>query len=212
MSTLAQPGKRLPTFVVWFAVVALLALAAFGVRRMFRPAGPAPVLPRAELALRDGRLCVTQSGLPFTGWMTETNAVGGLLSRSSVSNGLLEGVSEGYHTNGQLQVREHFRGNISHGPRTKWHANGVKASEATVVSGKLEGWFVRWAEDASLAEEISMKAGQPDGPSRSYFPSGCIKAEVVLQAGKVVKQQYWEDGQQRVPFLTTNAPPPVASP
>jgi antitoxin component YwqK of YwqJK toxin-antitoxin module len=46
-----------------------------------------------------------------------------------VSNGQLNGVSEGWFTNGVLQIREHFMDGSSEGPVTKWHSSGAKLSE-----------------------------------------------------------------------------------
>ena len=173
-----------------------------------KPPAPLPEVQRTLLTLLEGRLHLVGATNAFTGWMIETNAQGGLRSRSSISNGLLEGASEGYHTNGQRQVLEHFRAGTSHGPRTKWYPNGRKASETQVADGKLEGLFVRWAEDGSLAEEIPMKDGQPDGLSRSYYPSGCVKAEALMKGGKLVEQHFWPDGERRLPPPKTNRPVP----
>lgn len=205
-----QPTRRRSRSVLPAIVI---AAAAILVALYFRRPAPAAVstLHRAQLTLKDGRLFRTGSELPFTGLMIETNALGGLLSRSSVSNGLLEGASEGFYTNGQIQVLEFFRGSISHGTRTKWHPNGVKASEGHISMGKVEGVFVRWAEDGTVAEEITMKSNEPSGPSRAYYPSGFIKAEARLENGKAIEQKFHSDGEHRLPTLSPNSTN-VASP
>lgn len=160
-----------------------------------RPGGrPAPAeVDRAELTLIDGRLHGKGESVPFTGFMIERYPDGLLQSRTSVSNGLLEGLSEGWYTNGQRQVLEHFQAGVSHGQRVKWYANGVKLSEANIVQGKIEGVFRRWHDNGVLAEEIPMKAGQPDGLSRAYYSNGRLKAEARLRAGQVLEQKFWED-------------------
>lgn len=160
---------------------------------------PPPEVPRHLLSLRDGRLFLDGSSAPFTGCTLETNATGGLLSRSFVSNGLLEGMSAGYHTNGQMQVLEQFRAGVSDGLRTKWYPNGSKASEAPITQGKIEGIFRRWAEDGSLAEEVPMKSGEPDGLSRSYHPDGSIKVEALMRQGQLVEQHTFSPGERRPP-------------
>jgi antitoxin component YwqK of YwqJK toxin-antitoxin module len=53
-----------------------------------------------------------------------------------------------------------------------------------------------------LAEEIGMKDGQPDGLSRAYYPSGCLKAEVTLRNGKVENKRFWKDGEQNPSALS----------
>lgn len=160
-----------------------------------RPDGQ-PVLPevdRADLTLVDGRLHRHGESAPFTGSMIERYPNGLLQSRTSVSNGLLQGLSEGWYTNGQRQVLEHFQAGVSHGQRVKWYPTGVKLSEANIVQGKIEGVFRRWHDNGVLAQEIAMKQGQPDGPSRAYYPNGRLKAEARLSAGEVVEQRFWDD-------------------
>lgn len=177
-----------------FALTSLLIGTAVLV---FRPARtvPASEARRGALMLRDGGLYRPGDTRPFSGVMTDFHAEGVLRSRSSVSNGLLEGVSEGWYTNGQVQVREHFRAGVSHGPRLKWHPNGRILSEATIVQGRIEGVFRRWHENGTLAEEIPMKAGQPHGLARSFFESGFEKAEARLSEGQVLEQHFWNDGE-----------------
>lgn len=147
---------------------------------------------RNELVLREGRLL--DGGLPFTGVVTDHYSGGELKSHSVVSNGLLEGVSEGWYTNGQKQVTEHFVAGVSHGLRTKWYPNGVKQSEVTIINGELHGTFQRWHENGQLSEQVEMSHGQPAGLSLAYHPSGALKARVKLEGGKILEQQSWPDG------------------
>jgi antitoxin component YwqK of YwqJK toxin-antitoxin module len=129
-------------------------------------------------------------------WRIERYPDGRIKSRSAVSNGVLEGLSEGWHTNGVKQVEEYFHAGVSHGRRVKWYESGRKCSEAAIVNGKIEGVFRRWHENGVLAEEIPMANNRPEGLSRAYYPSGCLKAEATLRDGKVVAQQFWKDGEQ----------------
>jgi antitoxin component YwqK of YwqJK toxin-antitoxin module len=163
-----------------------------------QPKDQGPEIPRRDLTLRDDTLYLNLDGtnVPFSGWVTEHYENGQMKFRSKVVNGLLEGLSSGWHTNGQLQVEEHFHAGVSHGLRTKWYQNGRKASEATIVEGRIEGVFRRWHDNGVLSEEIAIKEGRPDGPSRSYYPSGDLKAEATLRNGELVSQRFWKDGQQ----------------
>jgi antitoxin component YwqK of YwqJK toxin-antitoxin module len=158
----------------------------------------------AELILKDSRLFEPDGVTPFSGVVFATYDGGELKSRSTVSNGLLHGLSQGWHTNGQQQVEEHFVTGTSHGLRTKWHPNGQKLSEVAIVSGKLQGTFRSWHENGERAEEVELKNGQPDGPSKAYFPSGFLKSQVTLRNGKVVGQKFWKDGEYRE--ATTSGP------
>lgn len=153
---------------------------------------------RDALILRDGLRCRQGEPGPFTGVMTEFYGDGTLQSRSVISNGLLEGLSEGWYTNGCKQVEEIFRSGVSHGLRIKWHENGRELSEAPIVSGKMEGVFKRWHENGVLAEEVPMRNGNPNGRVRAFYPSGCLKAEARLTDGVVFDQKNWADGESQV--------------
>src|SRR6185436_3564995 len=112
---------------------------------LLRPAPePVQVVPevaRLHLTLRDGRLYRAGETRPYNGLMVEYYPDRVLQSRSTVSWGRLHRVSEGWHTNGMLQVREHFERGVSHGVRTKWDAQGRKLSEGTLVAGQFQGVF-----------------------------------------------------------------------
>lgn len=150
----------------------------------------------SELELRDGRMWRKGQSVPFTGLLLENYQTNQLKSRSEMNDGVMNGVSEGWHTNGQLAIVEHFKKGISDGARTKWHANGQKQSEATIVGGKIGGVFRRWAEDGTLQEEIEMKQGNPDGLSRAFYPSGFVKVEAIFREGKMESQKTWKDGER----------------
>lgn len=176
------------------ATSALLLAASIGVWLHFRPASrppaPASALPeltRQELTLTNGLNFRRGGTNPFTGLMTERYAQGGLRSRSAISNGLLNGRSHGWHTNGQLQIEEHFLNGVSHGVRTRWFADGAKESEATIVHGVIEGVFRKWHPNGALAQEISMSNGVPHGLSRAFAPDGALKNEVRLSHGATAK-------------------------
>lgn len=195
-STPPRPGRR------WQWCVGAVALALVGVALLLprlRPsAGPAlPEVARSEVELREGRWFWRGQEAAVTGWLVEHYDDGVRKSRSAVSNGWLEGESIGWHTNGAKQIEEWFRAGVSHGRRTRWNLDGSKLSEAEIVEGKIEGVFRRWHPDGTLAEEVQMKDGQPDGVSRAWFPSGYLKAEARLEQGKVVQQQFWQDGERR---------------
>ncbi len=127
----------------------------------------------------------------FTGLMIERYPGGALQSRSALREGRLHGVSEGWFTNGVLQVREYFTNGVSHGLRAKFYPDGQKLSEAPVVGGKIDGTFRRWHRGGVLAEEIAMRDNQPHGESHSFHPDGSPKARAVTENGKVIEQHFF---------------------
>jgi len=194
---IASPARRI-SFAV--AIVSVLGVTLFLFpRHRPLPAAPLPEVHRSKLEMRADGWYAPGETRGFTGYLLDTYEDGALKSRSIVSNGLLHGLSQGWYTNGQQQVEEHFVAGTSHGLRTKWHANGQRFSEVNVVSGKLHGTFRSWHENGERAEEVELKDGQPDGPSKAYFPSGSLKSQVMLQNGKLVARQFYQDGEYREP-------------
>jgi antitoxin component YwqK of YwqJK toxin-antitoxin module len=185
----------------WPAFMAGALILATGLLlTLSRSRGPSlSEIPRSQLILRDGSWYRQGEATPFTGVMIETHQTGERKSRSEITKGRIEGRSERWYPNGQLQHLEHFRAGDSHGLRTKWHPNGRKLSEVQIVQGKLEGTFRRWYEDGNLFEEIQMENGKPEGVSRAYYPSGFLQAEARLHDGELLSQQFWKDGEQSAP-------------
>ncbi len=205
------PNRRRPLFWLCLIIVTALAIAvAFFFVPRHRESFHAPLNERArgELILKESRFFESDGVTPFSGVVFATYDGGELKSRSTVSNGLLHGLSQGWHTNGQQQVEEHYVAGTSHGLRTKWHPNGQKLSEVTVVVGKLQGTYRSWHENGERAEEVELNDGQPDGLARAYFPSGFSKSQVTLRNGKVVDQKFWKDGEHRE--ATTSGPGPIS--
>ena len=189
-------GLLTATAVVW------LMRSPVSSSRVGNPVTPV-VVARTNLVLLAGRLCLLGQTNTFTGLMIEHAPDGSLRSRSSISNGLLHGISEGWHSNGQLQVTEHFKTGVSHGLRTKWHPNGVKLSEGEIVDGKFHGAFRRWYDTGSFAEQVEFAGGQPHGLSLAYYPSGFLKARIKMKEGKVLEKNSWPDGATKDPFVAS---------
>ncbi len=202
-----NPSLRSRLWIIGLSV--LVCAAAAVVLRHWRtpPAASLPEVTRAQLTQVDGRFYRPGAGSPYTGWMADSYENGRLKCRSAVSNGLLEGLTMGWHTNGQQQIQEWFQAGVSHGRRTKWYENGAKQSEADIVEGKIQGTFRRWHPEGALAEEISMKDGQPHGLSRAFYPNGQLKAQARMHLGQVVEQKFWPEKAAEAALSTpTNAP------
>jgi antitoxin component YwqK of YwqJK toxin-antitoxin module len=194
-----------PATILFGALLGGLLAAAFTGCSPTEPPAPPPEVPRSSLVLKDGKLHRPAQAAPFTGTVVEYYAPKQLQSRSVVSNGLLHGRSEGWHTNGVRQVTENFVAGISEGVRVKWHPNGTKLSEATIARGKLNGTFRRWDEQGRLAEQIELVDDQPHGESVACFPSGCVKTRVRLERGQVVNRETFKDGEVPGPPVLTAA-------
>lgn len=188
--------RRRPILVVMAALAALAVVAVFVLGP--RTPAPSPAAERlvSELVRRDGGLTDPSTGLLFTGWMLERYPEGALRSKSWLSNGVLAGLSEGWYTNGVLEIREQFVAGKSQGAVTRWREDGTVLSEGTAVDGRLDGIFRRWHPNGQLAEEATLRLGVPEGVSRAWHPDGSLRAEVQLEGGQVVRQQFWKVGER----------------
>ena len=191
----ARPSAR-KLFLPLASCLALGFVLLLVLRPTPQPVAALPEVARTNLVRSDGRWCRLGQTNPFTGVMLEHYANGVLQSRAVLSNGLLEGRYESWHTNGQLAVQEYYCTNCSNGLRTKWYPDGKKLSESTIVRGKLQGTFRRWYENGKLAEEIPMRDGKIEGVGRSWYESGFQKTRLTLHDGQIVDSKTWEDGQQ----------------
>jgi antitoxin component YwqK of YwqJK toxin-antitoxin module len=179
-------------------LVAVLALIGAGtmilrLREPSKVSPPSAPPPREallkELERRDGRLFAQGESNAFTGLVLERYDAGSVRSRSEMQEGVLHGISEGWYTNGVLQIQEHFTNGVSHGLRRKYHENGSLQSEGTVAGGRMEGTFRRWHTNGALAEEIPMVAGEAHGEARSFHPDGSPKARALIDHGKLVERK-----------------------
>jgi antitoxin component YwqK of YwqJK toxin-antitoxin module len=190
--------------------MAVLAGVVVLVGRSRKPVTP----PRAErlvseLVRQDGGLADPATGRLFTGWLLDRYPDGALRSKSWLSNGVLQGLSEGWYPNGVQEIREHFVAGKSQGSVTRWREDGTMLSEGIAVDGRLEGIFRRWHSNGQLAEEATLRLGVPEGVSRAWYPDGSLRAEVQLDGGTVVRQQFWKAGErpaERVEVASRVAP------
>ena len=204
-------AAKAPPALPWTWIFGLVIAAVVGlVLTRPRPPRPAPIeeATQDQLERRDGRLYRTNESAPFTGALVERYPSGEIKSRSLLAGGLLQGASIGWYTNGQMQVREHFQFGVSHGLRTKWYEDGKLMVEGMIIDGEFDGTFRRWHENGQLAETVEMKRGHADGVSLAYHPSGFLKARAVLNDGQVIEQNFWDDGETRLPPMTAKAVSP----
>lgn len=182
-----------------WVVVRALVLAALGLALVMvylsprrRPdASPPPVVEvdRKELVLQDGHLVRNGESNAFTGLMLEFYPDGTLQSRSAVSNGVLHGLSEGWHTNGVLAVQETFVLGRSEGIRTKWDPASNRIAESSIHDAKIHGFHREWHANGRLILEASMSEGQPHGLVRKWSPEGVLIGQWTLSNGVVVESR-----------------------
>lgn len=164
------------------------------------PQGPMLEAEMSELEKREDGLYLKVSSEKFDGWLVEyypksdtdgeDSGERQLKSKSRIEEGVLNGISEGWHASGVKQVEEHFVDGASHGKRTQWYSSGEKQSEEDIVAGELNGVVKKWHENGQMAEEMTLVNGKPDGIARSWDEDGNLVAEVELKMGEVIRQDF----------------------
>ena len=173
----------------WFLVSGFLAAAVLTVilKPWQRELVPAEQVSRNQLVLQQGRLMKTSQTNAFTGLMVEFYPDGTLQSRSAVSNGLLHGVSEGWHTNGVLAITEVFVSGTSHGTRTKWDAASNRIAETDIREGEIEGLHREWHTNGKPSLEVTMARGKAQGVARKWSLEGQLAGQWVMSNGVVIQ-------------------------
>jgi antitoxin component YwqK of YwqJK toxin-antitoxin module len=173
----------------WFLVSGFLAAAVLTVilKPWQRELVPAEQVSRNQLVLQQGRLMKTSQTNAFTGLMVEFYPDGTLQSRSAVSNGLLHGVSEGWHTNGVLAITEVFVSGKSHGTRTKWDAASNRIAETDIREGEIEGLHREWHTNGKPSMEVTMARGKAQGVARKWSLEGELAGQWVMSNGVVIQ-------------------------
>ncbi len=170
-------------------IALLLLLAAARFVRSWTGSGRGAsetVAERSELVLTAGGLQRKGEAGFFTGLILDRHPGGTLRSRSAVSNGLLHGVSEAWHTNGVRELTENFLAGRSDGVRTRWDAAGNRVAETAVRNGKLDGLHREWHANGQLAVELTLRDGLPEGVSRRWSADGNLVGEWMVRNGAVV--------------------------
>lgn len=186
----SQPGLGFPIQgrVRGLLVLGFLAgtILIFLLRPSKRDSVPLEQVSRNQLVLQQGRLMKISQTNAFTGLMVEFYPDGTLQSRSVVSNGILHGVSEGWHINGVLAIREGFLDGRSHGTRTKWDEIGNRIAETDIRSGEIEGLHREWQTNGKPSLEVTMARGKAHGLARKWNLEGELAGQWVLSNGVVV--------------------------
>ena len=175
------------------------------------PAAPPLVeLNRTNLLRLQNHWCVVGQTNPFSGVMVEYYPGGARMSRSVISNGLLNGLSQGWFTNGQMQIQETYHDSLADGQRTRWYPNGNKLSEATIVQGTavIDTIFLRILAVIAFAQLDAgyfghgirlvgglQRTGQ-QGVFRHWHIDGSLAEEIPMHAGRQegVGRAYYPSG------------------
>lgn len=98
---------------------------------------------------------------PFTGVIYVLSKNGSVEAEDEYRDGLLWGLSRGWHPSGQLAFEFHNEAGLRTGMGREWHENGRLASETLYEFGlkkARKGWDLR----GTLVEDYQLKESDPD--------------------------------------------------
>ena len=101
-----------------------------------------------------------------------------------------------------MEVDEQFVRGVSHGPRTRWYANGQQKSRAEIENGVVTGVYAEWHENGQKASEMTLRDGKPDGVVEAWHASGTLKSRSEFRGGEMVNREFFPDPQVAVNSAT----------
>ncbi|MCI2965428.1 MULTISPECIES: toxin-antitoxin system YwqK family antitoxin [Shewanella] len=91
--------------------------------------------------------------------------------------GLIYGIRQEWHPNGQLALQLNFDNGLAQGNREKWYANGQLEAKIPFEQGKEQGMAYWYHDNGQLSLEMYLEKGLREGLFKSYYKSGVLSAE-----------------------------------
>lgn len=128
---------------------------------------------------------VLLNNIKFTGilYLMQANNIDTLLSEEYI-NGLQDGVSKKWFTNGQLMEIRHFSNGKKNGRQTAYWENGHEKFEFTAKEDVNEGEMKEWNSDGNLIHRANYLNGQEEGSQQLWYNNGKIRANYVIRNGR----------------------------
>ncbi len=102
---------------------------------------------------------------------------GPFISQAEFKNDLLDGLWTIYDGKTRKISQWKFSKGKRHGPSIWWYANGKKMREAQFVDGDMDGDYLEWAPDGSLAVKETYESGRRLAMKTSHYKNGAKKSE-----------------------------------
>ncbi|MBB5369292.1 MULTISPECIES: toxin-antitoxin system YwqK family antitoxin [unclassified Janthinobacterium] len=149
-------------------------------------------LAGGELFYESGQLKQRETPLP-NGRLVESFHENGQLMSRIVYRGqkIADGVYVSYGANGKVSSRAHLKDGQMHGLSEVFHTNGQLYQRVRFVHDKREGEFVDYAPDGSLRARTVFVHGQPEGWSFESHDNGQVSQKVLYHHGEVLSMQKW---------------------
>lgn len=150
-----------------------------------------------ELFYESGQLKQRETPLQGgRGRVVETYHENGQLMNRIVYHGskMADGVYVSYGANGKVSSRTHMKDGQMHGLSEVFHTNGQLYQRVRFVHDKREGEFTDYAPDGSLRARAVFVHGQPEGWSFESHDNGQVSQKVLYHQGDILSMQKWAPG------------------
>lgn len=95
-----------------------------------------------------------------------------LTRRKEYKHGKIDGLSEAWYSNGQLQASINYCRHMRHGSCETWFADGHPQFSASYIMGQQDGVHQCWRENKSQIYKISFDNGAYHGPYERWYANG----------------------------------------
>ena len=99
----------------------------------------------------------------------------------------VDGVSRGWHLNGQIKSIHTYKDGEWDGKWTYWYENGQKSGEKTYKDGIKEGKWTWWYENGQKSWEGTYKDGELDGLVTQWMYDGQKEKDETYKDGNLIK-------------------------
>ncbi len=129
---------------------------------------------------------VYHNGVLFSGYLIQIKPhyPNDTLVKNAYFNGMLNGISQKWYPNQQIQEIRYYREGKKDGLQVAFWENGFKKFEFTARNDTYEGELKEWDIHGKLFHLGHFEDGQEEGVQKLWYDNGKIKANYVIIDGK----------------------------
>lgn len=152
-------------------------------------AAVAPNLARTNVDSTSSRLSeingvVLVDHRPLNGHVFEHFADGTVKRDASYRDGKLQGLTRGWHLNGQLDYSRTYFAGLEEGTHEGWYENGSRRFEYHFSRGVSEGVSKQWYSNGRPYTVFHFENGQEVGQQQMWDTDGKLRANYVVRNGR----------------------------
>lgn len=134
--------------------------------------------------------CTDKEGKPVTGELHRYKD-NSLYRLYTLQNGLLEGKSLLYHTNGNLNSEKPYKKGVLDGMVKEYYRSGTLKAEIPYIKGQKEGIAKNYDKDGKMLSQMIYSDNELNGEMRLYTPEGKTLYSFENEENKLVSGTYY---------------------